>query len=115
MVILAHMLQEGPVVKPTLDLAVSRAIMALHTLETALHDNGPWSVEIQGRSFPANRYVLDDAVQFCVALPDNLLPGTHPAFLTCGKRSLSTMLVDVPESGEFIVDWVVRLRLPVAA
>lgn len=101
--------------KPTLDLAVSRAITALRTLEMALHDNGPWSVEIQGRSFPANRYVLDDAVQFCIALPDDLLPGIHPAFLTCANSPISAMSVSVPESGEFIVDWVVRLRLPVAA
>lgn len=109
------MLQEGPVVKPTLDLAVSRAIMALRTLETALHDDGPWSIEIQGRFFPANRYVLDDSVQFCIALPEDLLPGTHPAFLTCAGNPISAMSVDVPESGEFIVDWVIRLELPVAA
>lgn len=115
MVILVHMLQEGPVVKSTLDLAVSRAIMALRTLEMALHDSGPWSIEIQGRSFPANRYVLDDSVQFCVALPDGLLAGTHLVYLTCAGTPISAMSIEVPESGEFIVDWVVQLQLPVAA
>lgn len=45
------------------DLAVSRAVTMAHALERALHDPGPWFIELDGYLAPAEREVREDALE----------------------------------------------------
>jgi hypothetical protein len=44
------------------DLAVSRAVTLAHALERALHDPGPWFIELDGYLASASREVCEDAL-----------------------------------------------------
>lgn len=41
----------------SIDLAVSRAVAAARALEMAVHDEGPWSLELAGMIVPARREI----------------------------------------------------------
>lgn len=41
------------------DLAVSRAVTMAHALERALHDPGPWFIELDGYFAPASREICE--------------------------------------------------------
>jgi hypothetical protein len=95
-------------VKSDFDLAVSRAILGLRALERALHDGGPWEMECGDSRVPANRFVLDDSVQFCAKLPGSAATGTRRVHLLCRGRFVA--MTDVPaEWDDVVVDWVLRL------
>jgi hypothetical protein len=97
-----------------LDIAVSSAIMRLHALERALHDDGPWEMEFAGVRVPANRFVFNDRVQFCALFR---IPMTHELvdcdhfWLTCAGTVVATRPVPstLPPGEDFIVDWVMEL------
>jgi hypothetical protein len=95
----------------SLDIAVSSAIMRLHALERALHDDGPWEMEFMGVRVPANRFVFNDRVQFCAVFPPMapyLFFGTVE--LLCGGEAVALQ----PMPGWVcdqtnILDWVMEL------
>lgn len=41
----------------SIDLAVSRAVAAARALEMAVHDEGPWSLELAGMIVPVRREI----------------------------------------------------------
>lgn len=45
------------------DLAVSRAVTMAHALERALHDPGPWFIELDGYVAHAEREVREEALE----------------------------------------------------
>lgn len=55
----------------SIDLAVSRAIAAVRALEMAVHDTGPWSLELAGMIVPLRREVDE-------ALKEVVFTGTFP-------------------------------------
>jgi len=95
----------------SLDIAVSSAIMRLHALERALHDDGPWEMEFAGVRVPANRFIFNDRVQFCALFPP--MPARiffTPIQLLCGGdivaiRQGPSLIVDSSN----IIDWVMEL------
>lgn len=52
--------QEGLVM--SFDLAVSRAVTMTRALERALHDPGPWFIELDGYFAPASREICEEAL-----------------------------------------------------
>jgi len=97
----------------SLDIAVSSAIMRLHALERALHDDGPWEMEFAGVRVPANRFVFNDRVQFCALFQ---IPMTHvlrncdSIWLLCnGDAVISRPTPNLPAGKDFILDWVMEL------
>lgn len=95
----------------SLDIAVSGAIMRLHALERALHDDGPWEMEFAGVRVPANRFVLNDRVQFCALFP-RPLPTNDDwyVWLLCDGQPVATEPMRHFQMGEdVIVDWVMEL------
>ena len=63
-----------------IDLAVSRAVTMVHALEMAVHDNGPWSLELDGMIVPARRSVGSVGVTFSAIFPSTQ---GGPAYLRC--------------------------------
>lgn len=93
-----------------LELAVSSALTRLRALERALHDRGPWEMELAtGDRVPANRFVLDDRVQFCAQFPST--NGLDDAFVTllCDGWPVAVRRVETPLSGSFILDWTLTV------
>jgi hypothetical protein len=98
----------------SLDIAVSSAIMRLHALERALHDDGPWEMEFMGVRVPANRFVFNDRVQFCalfrIPMTHELRDGCDSIWLRCGGDAvISRPTPELPVGKDFILDWVMEL------
>lgn len=95
----------------SLDIAVSSAIMRLHALERALHDDGPWEMEFAGVRVPANRFVFNDRVQFCATfppMPPQLFFSTVSLF--CDGEMVAVQPMPGLTVGQpAIVDWVMEL------
>lgn len=67
------------------DHAVSRAVTMAHALEKALHDAGPWEIELDGMIVPAQRIVRGWAVEFIAHFP-YVSDDAIPVLLCQGER-----------------------------
>lgn len=78
------------------DLAVSRAVTMAHALERALHDPGPWFIELDGFVAHAEREVREEALEVLfVAQFPRALPGAVP-ILRCVSDEMRAL---APVSG----------------
>lgn len=81
-----------------IDHAVSRAIYLAHVLERAVHDPGPWTLEIAGVKLAARRTVDDSGVTFAVA-PVFATGNDIPSMLYCGAEALYPLCLSLPDAG----------------
>jgi hypothetical protein len=94
----------------TLDLAVSRAVMAARLIERAVHDHGPWAMRVEGITCPAVRWITGDRVIFRAHLPEVcFLDDEHFVDLLCNGEPVSTRLVDF-SSGDLSITWTLALQ-----
>jgi hypothetical protein len=92
------------------DLAVSRAVTMAHALERALHDPGPWFIELDGYVAHAEREVREEALEvlFTAQFP-RALDGAVP-ILRCLADEIRAM---APVSGsDRAFQYQVTLTLP---
>lgn len=92
----------------SLDLAVSRAVVQMRALERAVHDAGPWEIDIAGVRSPASRLVLDDRVDFEADFPAQQ-DQEGSAVLLCAGEFVSARALELPE-GPFTLDWSLTLN-----
>lgn len=96
-----------------LDLAVSRAVAAASRMECAVHDTGPWQMEIQGVRVPAVRQVLRRTVIFTASFPDVcFLSPPELVALICRDEPVSVRALDIPHEGSFPVEWEFTVTEP---
>jgi hypothetical protein len=100
-----------------LDLAVSRAITMVHILERALHDQGPWLLQLDGTLVAAERSVERDRVVFTGEFPAMRAAqdGSSSLLLYCGEDLV--LARQIGRSGEepFVTEWALSLPQGVAA
>lgn len=98
-----------------LEWAVSQAVTRVHALERALHDSGPWSIQVEGFSSPAERTLRDDRIVFSAPFV-GCWEGGFTATLYCGPDPLLTKRITLDEQGDlFFVDWAIGISDPVRA
>lgn len=93
-----------------IDHAVSRAIYLAHVLERAVHDPGPWTLEIAGVKLAARREVDNSGVTFSVA-PVFATGEDLPAMLYCGAEPVYALCLSLPDVGAWR-QVTFRLALP---
>jgi hypothetical protein len=91
----------------SIDLAVSRAVAAARALEMAVHDSGPWSLELAGMIVPVRREVDELGATFTGTFPYSA--GGH-ATLAC--RGLYVRTVGPFEATEHPFEVRIQLSLP---
>jgi hypothetical protein len=93
----------------SIDLAVSRAIAAARALEMAVHDEGPWSLELAGMIIPVRREIDEMLME---ATFTGVFPHTTggPAVLLCRGQHVRTVGPFDPTPHAFEVR--IRLSLP---
>lgn len=93
----------------SIDLAVARAVAAAHALEMAVHDEGPWSLELAGMIVPARREIDELLMEasFTAAFPHTT---GGPATLRCRGQYVRTVGPFEPVSHPFEVR--IQLSLP---
>lgn len=93
----------------SIDLAVSRAVAAARALEMAVHDEGPWSLELAGMIIPVRREINENLMEawFIGAFPHTT---GGPAELLCRGRYVQTFGPFEAASHPFEV----RIRLALA-
>ncbi len=94
-----------------LDIAVARAVMLARQIERALHDSGPWSIRVDGITYPAVRWITENQVQFRVHMPDVcwLDDDTERMVdLLCSGEVVGTRTVEFID-GESTLDWIFAL------
>jgi hypothetical protein len=91
----------------SIDLAVSRAVSAVRALETAVHDSGPWSLELAGMIIPVHREIADDGVAFT-----GTFPSTSGGFATLYCRGVHVRVVGPFDAVDHPFEVCVELSLP---
>lgn len=97
-----------------LDMAVARAVMAARQIERAVHDPGPWSINLGGISYPAVRWVGEDRVIFRAHVPDTCWLVDEPIAidLVCwtaeGSDVVGSRMVEMTD-GASSIEWVFAL------
>lgn len=86
-----------------LELAAARAVAQARLLERAVHDRGPWEIEVDGTRVPAVRVKTPSRVLFLAYFADT--PTDDVAWLYCGGEMLSSLQIGVPESGSCTIEW----------
>jgi hypothetical protein len=95
-----------------IDLAVSRAVTMVHALEMAVHDNGPWSLELDGMIVPARRSVGNMGVTFTAIFPST---AGGAAYLRCRDVLVWTSGPFEPADRAFEVEVELSLSAGVSA
>lgn len=93
----------------SIDLAVSRAVAATRALEMAVHDEGPWSLELAGMIVPVQREIDEMLMEaaFIGAFPHTT---GGPATLRC--RGEYVRVVGPFEAVPHPFEVRIRLSLP---
>lgn len=93
----------------SIDLAVSRAVAAARALEMAVHDEGPWSLELAGMIVPVRREIDEMLLE---ATFTGTFPYTTggPATLRC--RGEYVRMVGPFDAVEHPFEIRIRLSLP---
>lgn len=101
----------------TLDLAVARAVFRARQIERAANDSGPWTVVYGNQSAPAVRWCGEDRVTFRAHFPNACwLEDSDPVVtLLCHGEFVGEQVIDVPDDGEFIVEWTFALPERISA
>lgn len=71
-----------------IDLAVSRAVTRIHALEKAVHEPGPWTMDLDGLIVPAQRTLGEYSVRFHAHFPAS--PGSCALILRAGEEQVWT-------------------------
>ena len=97
-----------------IDHAVSRAIFLAHTLEKAVHDNGPWTLSLNGIHEVATREISDDGVRFSAVFP--IYSRTEGELtLYCGGEFVIAKHIILPDCEQAQVDYELTLPTEVRA
>jgi hypothetical protein len=87
----------------SLDVLASRAIAKARLLERAVHDPGPWWVQVGDCRYVASRLLLADQGVVSFVSWIQVLDEDQVLALTCGDEAVSWR--PVPGVGEFTVTW----------
>lgn len=97
-----------------LDVLAARAVFTAKLLERALHDDGPWTIQIGEHEHPASREFTDTGVLFSVVF--DLPASDEPviATLRCAGVTQDVKSVSLV-GGNFALSWAVSVQplLPV--
>lgn len=103
----------------SMDLALSRAIMLVHILEKAVHDQGFWTMELSGVTVAAQRVIDGNRVIFSAEFPEMwIIDDASPLSLYCdGDLVLSREAGFISSSSghPFMAEWVFSIPEEVAA
>lgn len=99
----------------TLDEQVARAVFAVTALERALHDAGPWTIAVEGHTFPATRSIEADGVVFHAFLPAGAIPRAGVVRLLCGQVVTGVRPFTAPHGEDVEIEWRMQLLTPQAA
>jgi hypothetical protein len=79
-----------------IEIAVSRAVTRIHALERAVHDSGPWTMDLDGLIVPAQRIVGEHGVRFLAHFPQNF--SDRPIILRSGEEEVWASSAPIPMS-----------------
>lgn len=96
-----------------IDLAVSRAVTRIRALERAVHDNGPWALDLDGLVRPAQKTLGENDVRFSAHFPAIIQPGVLT--LLCNGRPIFVSRTSVGSAQPFEVAFELSLPAEVAA
>jgi hypothetical protein len=91
----------------TLDFVAAAAVARARLMERAVHDRGPWQVEVAGVKVDAVKVRTPTRVIFLAhfeQVPDG---DTDVAWLYCQGDPISSKNVSVPVSGPFCIEWAI--------
>lgn len=96
-----------------LDIAVARAVARAKLLERAVHDSGPWEIEINGMRFPAVKVKSDVRVLFLTHIPQMCFV-TAPEFaqLYCRGELVGSRQIITPLEGSYSIQWALSVDEP---
>lgn len=98
------------------EVGLASAITMMRALETAVHDQRPWTMNLCGIRLPAQRLVTDHGVEFSTEFPEmDLLGETFPLTLFCGDDMVLVKRFTAPDYGSFVIDWALSLDQSVIA
>lgn len=89
----------------TLDSAVSRAVAWAHLLETALHSQKPWFIDVGGVRMLATRTVHEWGVSFTACFPEVPLESTMAVLSEGNSMRAAREFTSPDEGGEFCLTW----------
>lgn len=100
-----------------LDHAVSRAVFLAHVLERAIHDPGPWFLDLSGWLAPADRDVTENGVVFSAHFsgPHENEPLVLSLIHMDGTVVVSKPIEVTAAAGFFAVDYELALPTEVRA
>lgn len=95
----------------TLDFVAARAVARARLLERAVHDPGPWTVQIAGVSAPAVKVLTAKRVIFLAYFDglDWVGPAPDVAWLACEGVTLTSMDIDIALGRAFNVEWEIAV------
>lgn len=94
----------------TLDLGVARAVALAKSMERAVHDLGPWTMERSGLSVPAVRVIASDRVIFRAEFPDVCWLDDESAVLFLKSRGEYVISMEREHfDGAHMIEWALAL------
>jgi hypothetical protein len=94
---------------------VSQAVFRARQIERAVNDPGPWTITFGTQIAPVVRWVGEDRVIFRAHFPNACWLAVSAPVLTlhCREKMVAVKSIDVPNDGEFIVEWDFAVSEPV--
>src|SRR5256885_636880 len=95
----------------TLDFIAAQAVARAKLLERAVHDAGPWEIEINGLRVPALRMTTVSRVIFLADFPEVcwVIP-PEAAFLYCRGDLIASREIIAPAEGAHQIEWTIGLE-----
>lgn len=92
-----------------LDALASRAVFAAKLLERAIHDDGPWTIQIGEQDHPAEREFTNTGVLFNAVFDLSASDEPVLAVLRCAGRTMDVKPISVT-GGNFALSWAVSIQ-----
>ncbi len=94
-----------------LDFMAAKAVARAKMLERAVHDPGPWQIEVQGMRMPATKVRTPSRVLFLAYFPDICwIDPPEVAWLYCGGQLMGSQDIVAPAEGAHTVQWSIGLE-----
>lgn len=95
-----------------LDLVAARAVARAKLLERALHDRGPWEIEVNGIRAETVKLVTLRQVIFMAYFPPLCwMDPPEVAWLVCRGEQLSSQDIMAPGDGPHMIQWVIDIEM----
>ena len=94
-----------------LDFVAAQAVARAKMLERAVHDHGPWEIEVHGLRVAATRVRTPSRVIFLGWFPDLCwIDPPDLAFLYCRGELVGSQRIIAPGEGAHTVEWTIGIE-----